>query len=110
MMGSVWPGQDPHQKFYGVIIKRMRYKGRKGEVVDGYEVRWDDGEKERWPYQYLLAALVETGEQLIGDDRDSLESESESENESDSVDEREDPEGFEYQNMFCTSSTGEERH
>ena len=53
---------------------------------------------------------VEKGDRLIGGDRDNLESESESEseNESGSVDEREDSEGFEYQNMFCTSSTSDD--
>ena len=43
MMGSVWPGEDPDRKFYGLVTKTMRYKGRKGKMINGYEVFWDDG-------------------------------------------------------------------
>ena len=68
MMGSVWPGEDPDRKFYGVVTKRLKYKGRKGEKVDGYEVRWDDGERERWPYNYLLDSLIPLGDNLIHND------------------------------------------
>ena len=82
-MGSVWPDQDPNEKFYGLVTKRMRYKGRKGEVVNGYEVLWDDGNKERWPYEYLVEALVPTGDQILSDsDAD----DSDSDNKSDDSD------------------------
>ena len=123
MMGSVWPGQDPNKRFYGVVTKRMKFKDRKGEVVDGYEVLWEDGERERWPYDYLIVALV-MREELIhdsdSDDSDSEESSSSDSDESSSdatddcddvlslMAEHEDPEGFEYQQVFCTSNTGED--
>ena len=70
MMGSVWPGEDPTIKFYGLVTKKMKFKGRKGDMVNGYEVLWDDGGKERWPYEYLVPALVPTGDPLVGDDDD----------------------------------------
>ena len=108
MMGSVWPGEDPDQKFYGLVTKEMRYKGRKGEFIRGYEVLWDDGEKERWPYEYLVDTLVPEEENLfVSRDSDNDGSEEE-------VDvftmmtERHDPEDFEYREMFSTSNTGED--
>ena len=116
MMGSVWPGQDPNEKFYGVVTKRLRYRGRKGEVVDGYEVIWDDGERERWPYDYLVVALVPVEDRLIHDsesESDDTDESDESEDE-EAVDvftvmsERDDPEDFEYREMFSTSNTGED--
>lgn len=120
MMGSVWPGEDPDEKFYGVVTKRLRYKGRKGEMVDGYEVLWDDGEKERWPYDYLVVALVPKVDQLIhntdsdSDDIDDSDDDSDSDGSEEEVDvltmmaEREDPETCEYMEMFSTSNTGDD--
>ena len=112
-MGSVWPGEDPNERFYGVITKRMRYKGRKGESVNGYEVLWDDGGKERWPYEYLVMALVPEEEDLLESVSDTEDSESdmsevEEKDVFDIMTEREDPEDFEYQEMFSTSHTGED--
>ena len=118
MMGSVWPGQDPSEKFYGVVTKHIRYKGRKGESVKGYEVLWDDGERERWPYEYLVVALVSEEKDLLYSDdsdndsdidNDSEETESDSDTDVfDLMTEREDPEDFEYREMFSTSHTGED--
>ena len=120
MMGSVWSGQDPEAKFYGLVRKRVRYKGRKGEMVNGYEVLWEDGEKERWPYEYLHVALVPLEDQLLSDsdsddgDSDVDDSDSDNSDEDDSEDlfdvmtERDDPEDFEYREMFSTSHTGED--
>ena len=116
MMGSVWPGQDPDAKFYGVVTKSMRYKGRKGEVVNGYEVLWDDRVRERWPYDDLVVALVPLEAPLIcdSDDDSDNDSESDSDGDEDMVDvfdimtSREDPEYHEYQQMFSTSNTGED--
>ena len=102
-MGSVWSGEDPNQKFYGVVTKRLRYKGRKGKTINGYEVIWDDGEKERWPYEYLVVALVpKEGTLLHSDDDDDSESDSDIESKVEEIDvfdmmmnEREDPEDHE---------------
>ena len=68
MMGSVWPGEDPNVKFYGVVTKQMKFKGRKGELINGYEVLWNDGERERWPYSFLFDALVSDEDPLIRSD------------------------------------------
>ena len=116
MMGSVWPGEDLNQKFYGVVTKRLRYKGRKGKTINGYEVIWDDGEKERWPYEYLVVALVpKEGTLLHSDDDDDSESDSDIESKVEEIDvfdmmmnEREDPEDHEYREMFSTNHTGED--
>ena len=119
MMGSVWSGEDPNRKFYGVVTKRLKYKGRKGEIVDGQEVLWDDGEKERWPYKYLVDSLIPLEDGLIhggdsdDDSNDSVE-DSDVDDDSSSDDvfshmcERDDPEAFEYQQMFCTCNTGDD--
>ena len=69
-MVSVWPGQDPNFKFYGLVTQQMKFKGRKGEMINGYEVLWDDGERERWPYSYSLDALVPDEDPLILSDDD----------------------------------------
>ena len=29
MMGTVWPGEDPNVKFYGLVTKKMKFKDRK---------------------------------------------------------------------------------
>ena len=118
MAGSVWPGENPNEKFYGLVTKRMRYKGRKGEMVNGYEVLWDDGERERWPYKYLVESLVPSGDRLIHDsdsDKEVSDSDSDESDESDggedvldNMTERYDPEDFEYREMFSTSHTGED--
>ena len=50
--------RNPDVKFYGVVTKKMKFKDRKGEMINGYEVLWDDGERERWPYNFLFDACV----------------------------------------------------
>ena len=114
MSGSIWPGEDPNAKFYGLVTKKMRFKGRQGEMVNGYEVLWDDGERERWPYSYLLEALVPSRDRLI-QDSDSEDEISSSDDEDvgdndvfDYMTERDDPEDFEYREMFSTNTTGED--
>ena len=124
-MGSVWPGEDPDRKFYGVVTKCLKYKGRKGEKVDGHEVIWDDGARERWPYKHLLDSLIPLGDKLIhNDDSDSSDDDGDdnssddddvSDDDSDVGDdvfscmsERDDPEGFEYQQMFSSRNTGDD--
>ena len=57
MDGSVWH-EDPEKIYTGLITKREWYRGRKRERVDGYEVKWCDGNKENWPYESLLPCLV----------------------------------------------------
>ena len=118
MMGSVWPGEDPDVKFYGVVTKKMKFKDRKGEMTNGYEVLWDDGERERWSYNFLFDALVLDEGPLIRSDDDSDDDTSDSDSDSDSSDsdvdvfnmmsERLDPEDREYREMFSTSHTGED--
>ena len=79
----------------------MRYNGRKGEMVNGYEVLWDDGEKERWPYEYLNAILVSPEDQLLSDSDTGDDSDSDNSDEDESKDvfemmiERKDPEDYE---------------
>ena len=101
-----------------MVTKHIRYKGRKGESVKGYEVLWDDGERERWPYEYLVVALVSEEKDLLysddsdnDNDIDNDNEETESDSDTDVFDlmtEREDPEDFEYREMFSTSHTGED--
>jgi len=45
MDGSVWH-EDPNIIYTGIIIRREKYRGRKRELVDGYLVRWCDGNRE----------------------------------------------------------------
>ena len=37
---------------------QQKYRGRNREIVDGYEVRWCDGNCEILPYESLLLFLV----------------------------------------------------
>ena len=59
MGGEVW-FMNPKLIFTGAITKREMYRGRgRGrKMVDGYEVRWCDGERENWPYESLLPHLI----------------------------------------------------
>ena len=57
MMGDVWY-LDPNLVVIGKVTKREWYRGRKRERVDGYEVKWDDGVRENWPYESLLPCLL----------------------------------------------------
>ena len=57
MDGSVWY-LDPEKIYTGFITKREWYRGRKKERIDGYAVKWCDGQKENWPYESLLPCLV----------------------------------------------------
>ena len=104
MMGSVWPGEDPTIKFYGLVTKKMKFKGRKGDMVNGYEVLWDDGGKERWPYEYLVPALVPTGDPLVsvGDSDEVVTSDEDDEDDAFTImmSGRDDPEEVEYTNVF----------
>ena len=65
MTGDVWH-EDPKLVVVGLITKRIWYRGRKGERVDGYEVRWSDNVRENWPYECLLPCLIpETEKSLV---------------------------------------------
>ena len=57
MNGSVWY-EDPNIVYTGIIIRREKYRGRNKEMVDGYLVKWCDGNRENWPYESLLPCLI----------------------------------------------------
>ena len=67
MDGSVWH-EDPSIIYTGIITKREKYRGRNRELVDGYEVRWCDGNRENWPYESLLPCLVPVMSSFENDD------------------------------------------
>ena len=76
-------------------------------MINGYEVLWDDGEREPWPYIYLLNALVPDEDPLILSDDDTDDDMTDTNSDSDDSDvdvidkmmNKYDPEDREYREM-----------
>ena len=118
MDGSVWH-EDPNIIYTGIITRREKYRGKNRETVDGYEVRWCDGNRENWPYESLLPCLVpvvsvnvngggvisDVCERLYPNDTP-LVKKTQSESESD----HDDPEKMDFEGEYISDSDNDDSH